>query len=100
MTARLSVLCLVVGLAVGYGVAAPPTKAQNAGLPFLLNAEDRLVLHFKAGALAAGTIAVECNVDEVQGMWVRCRSTDALQGAREQRWYNLGGVMLVKRQQR
>ena len=97
---RASILCLVVGALAGYAAAGTPMTAQSATmLPnFMYQPGTNVLLAFKAGALSEGIAQVQCSVTEVNGDWVRCKSSDSFQEDREQRWYDMKRVVqIIKR---
>lgn len=103
MMNRFSAMWLVLGVAVGYAVAAPSARAAQSpeGLPFAMDPGDNVRLHVERGAIADSVISIDCAVEEVAGRWVRCRSTDSsLESRRQQRWYNLKYVAQLTRQQK
>jgi hypothetical protein len=101
MVNRVSALCLILGLVIGFALAGPSARAQSSeGLPFPVNQDDKIALHFEHGTLGDTVVSIDCTVDELQGTWVRCRSSDSFQAQRQQRWYSLKRVIQITKQQK
>ena len=101
---RVSFLCLLVGILVGYAAAGTPMTAQSANFTMLPNAVQmpgaNLSLTLEAGALEERVAHVNCLVGEVSGDWVRCKSSDSFQDEREQRWYDMKRVVQIIKRER
>jgi hypothetical protein len=95
MLNRWSALMLVVGLAAGYAVAAPPAGAQSPGVPIAPG--DRLTLKFLSQAENEGTRTVSCTVGVIQGEWVRCDSTDPFRPTQAENWYNVRSILQIRK---
>ena len=91
---RVSGVALAAGLAAGYLFAAPAVKAQNQPgnfMPFAVG--ENVTLQFERGTYSENTSTVTCAVAEIQGLWVRCGSTDPFRP--EQQWYSLQRIYRV-----
>lgn len=104
MLNRFSVVCLVVGVLLGYASAGSAVKAQSATHTMLPNVVylpgANLSLTMEAGALTEHVAQINCTVGEVSGDWVRCKAADSFQDEREQRWYDMKRVsqIIIKRE--
>jgi hypothetical protein len=95
MLNRWSALMLVVGVVVGYAVAAPPAGAQSAGVPIAPG--DRLTLKFESQAENDGSRTVSCTVGVIQGDWVRCDSTDPFRPTQAENWYSVRSIFQIRK---
>jgi hypothetical protein len=95
MLNRWSALMLVVGVAVGYAVAAPPAGAQSPGLPIAPG--DRVTFKFESDAASEAIRTVACTVGVIQGDWVRCDSTDPFRPAQSENWYSVRSLLQIRK---
>jgi hypothetical protein len=93
MTARLSIVFVLAGIAAAYALGATPTAAQSVSdVPFTVG--DRLTLTFDyAGQPLSSTI--ECTVVELQPGFVRCAPGDRFKTGRDEVWYSLRPVVRI-----
>ena len=67
-------------------------------LPGGTNIGETVTLSFEAGAVASGMSDVRCEVTGLNGIWVRCASAkNSLDSSREQIWYDITRVAIVKK---
>jgi hypothetical protein len=92
---RWSMLMLIVGAAIGYGVAAPPAGAQAEPVPFAVG--DRVTLRLEAYAEDGGSRTFSCAVGQIQGNWVRCDSTDPFRPRQSESWYSIKALLHVQK---
>ena len=93
MTARLSILLALAGIAAGYALTGPPATAQSiSDVPLAVG--DRVTLTFDyAGQPLSST--VECAVVELQPGFVRCAPGDRFKTGRDETWYSLRPVVRI-----
>jgi len=85
-------------LAGGRVSATADDVVQVRRLPNAVFNGDRIVLTMDPSVSASVPQAVECTVGEVGGGWVRCASPDdQFRPKREQVWYDLSRVVMVKK---
>lgn len=102
MFSRMSVLWLVLGMSGGYAVAGRSVTAQEGRIvsPPVLNPGNTIRLTFEHGTYSTTTDSVNCTVADVQGRWIRCKASDPIDEARQEKWYSLDRVIQVTRQER
>ena len=100
---RTAALCLVCGVLVGYLLAGPSVRAQNApaGAPVSLFGGDDVTLQFERGTFTSMDVSsMRCRVSAIEGSWVKCGSPDALGIDRTQKWINLQYVIQLTKSER
>jgi hypothetical protein len=88
--------CFLAGYAVaGYRVSASADDVAVRSLPGAANIGETVTLTFEAGAVASGMSDVRCEITGIYGIWVRCANSP--DSSREQVWYDITRVAIVKK---
>jgi len=95
----LAFACLFVGHGLSGGrVSASGDEVQKRRLPYVVQRGEHVTLTFAPSSFPSGLSSIECTVADESDMWVRCAPGDASFGAnREELWYDLTRVVMVKR---
>jgi len=91
--------CFLAGYAVsGYRVSASPDDVDVRRLPLGMNIGDSVTLTFAVGSMASGISDIDCKITGLSGIWVRCANpNNASDSSREQVWYDITRVAIVKK---
>lgn len=96
---RFSAVWLVLGLVGGYALVGPSATAQSTAVspvpPFVYPGD-----HVTLVVDREGSSIVECDVAEVQGVWIRCTPDDTFASQPKQRWVNLQRVIEIQKRGR
>src|SRR3954462_13211400 len=102
MLNRLSAICLLAAVVLGYALAGVPVRAEDPQrrFPGGINRGDKVTLQFEYGSMGTGGFSLSCTIAETYESWVRCAPSDEFTGSRDQRWYDLSRVVVVTKTER
>ena len=91
--------CFLAGYAVsGYRVSASADDVDVRRLPNGMSIGDTVSLTFAVGSVASGLSYMDCKIAGLSGIWVRCANPDnSVDSSREQVWYDITRVAIVKK---
>ena len=97
MLSHASVLCLAVGLAIGFVSAGESARAElPQPEPAFFDRGDTVMLTFVRDAHSEHGVQMTCKVTDVQGQWVRCAPIDDAPVRQDQHWYSLEYVVQIQ----